>query len=297
MQLKDYWNLSGGSMSIQVEDLTYIYLKGTPFQKIALENINIKIENGEFIGIIGHTGSGKSTLVQHFNGLLKPTEGKVIVNGIDTAAKNLKELRKQVGLVFQYPEHQLFEENVYKDIAFGLKNYNTESDVIDKKVNKAIEIVGLDKSILNKSPFELSGGQKRRAAIAGVLAMEPEIIILDEPTAGLDPNGRNEVFDFIQRLYRDFGVTVILVSHNMEEVTRLVKRVIVINKGRVEMDGSVKEIFKDTQKLENMNLSAPQITYLMKKLKEELPTLDENIYTIEDAKSELLKQLKSLKGD
>jgi energy-coupling factor transport system ATP-binding protein len=284
-------------MSIQVEDLTYIYLKGTPFQKIALENINIKIENGEFIGIIGHTGSGKSTLVQHFNGLLKPTEGKVIVNGIDTAAKNLKELRKQVGLVFQYPEHQLFEENVYKDIAFGLKNYNTESDVIDKKVNKAIEIVGLDKSILNKSPFELSGGQKRRAAIAGVLAMEPEIIILDEPTAGLDPNGRNEVFDFIQRLYRDFGVTVILVSHNMEEVTRLVKRVIVINKGRVEMDGSVKEIFKDTQKLENMNLSAPQITYLMKKLKEELPTLDENIYTIEDAKSELLKQLKSLKGD
>ncbi len=284
-------------MSIRVEDLTYIYLKGTPFQKIALENINIKIENGEFIGIIGHTGSGKSTLVQHFNGLLKPTEGKVIVNGIDTAAKNLKELRKQVGLVFQYPEHQLFEENVYKDIAFGLKNYNTESDVIDKKVNKAIEIVGLDKSILNKSPFELSGGQKRRAAIAGVLAMEPEIIILDEPTAGLDPNGRNEVFDFIQRLYRDFGVTVILVSHNMEEVTRLVKRVIVINKGRVEMDGSVKEIFKDTQKLENMNLSAPQITYLMKKLKEELPTLDENIYTIEDAKSELLKQLKSLKGD
>jgi len=148
-------------MSIQVEDLTYIYLKGTPFQKIALENINIKIENGEFIGIIGHTGSGKSTLVQHFNGLLKPTEGKVIVNGIDTAAKNLKELRKQVGLVFQYPEHQLFEENVYKDIAFGLKNYNTESDVIDKKVNKAIEIVGLDKSILNKSPFELSGGQKK----------------------------------------------------------------------------------------------------------------------------------------
>ncbi len=297
MQLKDYWNLSGGSMSILVEDLTYIYLKGTPFQKIALENINIKIENGEFVGIIGHTGSGKSTLVQHFNGLLKPTGGKVIVNGIDTAAKNLKELRKQVGLVFQYPEHQLFEENVYKDIAFGLKNYNTESDVIDKKVNKAIEIVGLDKSILNKSPFELSGGQKRRAAIAGVLAMEPDIIILDEPTAGLDPNGRNEVFDFIQRLYRDFGVTVILVSHNMEEVTRLVKRVIVINKGRVEMDGSVKEIFKDTQKLENMNLSAPQITYLMKKLKEELPTLDENIYTIEDAKSELLKQLKSLKGD
>jgi len=284
-------------MSIQVEDLTYIYLKGTPFQKIALENINIKIENGEFIGIIGHTGSGKSTLVQHFNGLLKPTGGKVIVNGIDTAAKNLKELRKQVGLVFQYPEHQLFEENVYKDIAFGLKNYNTESDVIDKKVNKAIEIVGLDKSILNKSPFELSGGQKRRVAIAGVLAMEPEIIILDEPTAGLDPNGRNEVFDFIQRLYRDYGVTVILVSHNMEEVTRLVKRVIVINKGRVEMDGSVKEIFKDTQKLENMDLSAPQITYLMKKLKEELPTLDENIYTIEDAKSELLKQLKSLKGD
>jgi len=284
-------------MSILVEDLTYIYLKGTPFQKIALENINIKIENGEFIGIIGHTGSGKSTLVQHFNGLLKPTEGKVIVNGIDTAAKNLKELRKQVGLVFQYPEHQLFEENVYKDIAFGLKNYNMESDVIDKKVNKAIEIVGLDKSILNKSPFELSGGQKRRVAIAGVLAMEPEIIILDEPTAGLDPNGRNEVFDFIQRLYRDYGVTVILVSHNMEEVTRLVKRVIVINKGRVEMDGSVKEIFKDTQKLENMDLSAPQITYLMKKLKEELPTLDENIYTIEDAKSELLKQLKSLKGD
>ena len=284
-------------MSIEVKNLSYVYMKGTPFQRVALEDINIKIDKGEFVGIIGHTGSGKSTLVQHFNGLLKPTQGKVIVNGIDTSSKDLKELRKQVGIVFQYPEHQLFEESVYKDIAFGLKKFRMGSDITDEKINRAIEIVGLDKSILDKSPFELSGGQKRRVAIAGVLVMEPEIIVLDEPTAGLDPNGRNEIFHFIKRLYANYGVTVILVSHNMEEITRLVKRVIVINKGRVEMDGVVKDIFKDTKKLELMGLSAPQVTYLMKELKKVFPEIDDNIYTVEEAKMEILKQLKSHKGD
>ncbi|NSW91217.1 MAG: energy-coupling factor transporter ATPase [Firmicutes bacterium] len=284
-------------MSIKVINLSYVYMKGTPFQRMALDDINIEINKGEFVGIIGHTGSGKSTLVQHFNGLLKPTQGKVIVNGIDTSSKDLKELRKQVGIVFQYPEHQLFEETVYKDIAFGLRKFRMESNIIDKKINRAIEIVGLDKSILEKSPFELSGGQKRRVAIAGVLVMEPEIIVLDEPAAGLDPNGRNEIFHFIERLYRDFGVTVILVSHNMEEITRLVKRVIVMNKGRVEMDGCVKEIFKNTEKLEQLGLSAPQITYLMKKLKKVFPDIDDNIYTVKDAKMEILRHLKNFKGD
>lgn len=284
-------------MTIEVKNLSYTYMEGTPFERKALENINIKIEKGEFVGIIGHTGSGKSTLVQHFNGLLRPTAGKVIVNGIDTSSKGLKELRKQVGIVFQYPEHQLFEETVYKDIAFGLKKLGMESSIVDERINRVIETVGLDKSILQKSPFELSGGQKRRVAIAGVLVMEPEIIVLDEPAAGLDPSGRNEIFNFIKKLYKSYKVTVIIVSHNMEEIARLVNRVIVINKGKVEMDGTVKDIFKNTQKLESMGLSAPQVTYLMKELKKAFPSMDDNIYTVEEAKMEILRQLGRRGGD
>lgn len=284
-------------MSIKVENLSYAYMEGTPFEKMALENINIEIKKGEFVGIIGHTGSGKSTLVQHFNGLLKPTKGRVIINGIDTSGKDLKELRKQVGIVFQYPEHQLFEETVYKDISFGLKKIGMESKQIYEKVNKTLEIVGLSKDVLDKSPFELSGGQKRRVAIAGVLVMEPEIIILDEPAAGLDPNGRNEIFYFIKKLYERYGISVILVSHNMEEITRLVKRVIVMNKGRIEMDGYVKDIFKDTERLEQIGLSAPQITYLMKKLKKVFYDIDDNVYTIKDAKMEIMKYLKKSSGN
>lgn len=284
-------------MAIKVENLSYAYMEGTPFERKALENINIEIKKGEFVGIIGHTGSGKSTLIQHFNGLLKPTKGRVIINGIDTLGKDLKELRKQVGIVFQYPEHQLFEENVYKDISFGLKKIGMESTEIFDKVNKTLEIVGLNEDILDKSPFELSGGQKRRVAIAGVLVMEPEIIVLDEPAAGLDPKGRNEIFNFIQRLYENFGITVILVSHNMEEITRLVERVIVMNKGTIEMDGHVKDIFKDTERLEQLGLSAPQITYLMKRLKKAFRDIDDNVYTVKDAKKEIMRYLRKPAGD
>jgi len=283
--------------SIKAEKLSYIYMEGTPFERKALENINIEIKKGEFVGIIGHTGSGKSTLVQHFNGLLKPTKGRIIINGIDTLGKNLKELRKQVGIVFQYPEHQLFEETVYKDISFGLRKFGIGSREMDEKVNKALEIVGLNKNILDKSPFELSGGQKRRVAIAGVLVMEPEIIVLDEPAAGLDPNGRSEIFYFIQKLYENFGVTVILVSHNMEEITRLVERVIVMNKGKIEMDGNVKDIFKDTKRLEQLGLTAPQVTYLMKRLKRVFNDIDDNVYTVKDAKSEILRYLRKATGE
>ncbi len=279
-------------MAIVVENLSYIYLKGSPFERKALDNVNLVINQGEFVGIIGHTGSGKSTLIQHFNGILKPTSGKVIVDGIDTSNKGLKELRKKVGIVFQYPEQQLFEETVYKDIAFGLKQLNQSEDEIDKKIRKVIKIVGLNEDILEKSPFELSGGQKRRVAIAGILVMEPSILVLDEPAAGLDPKGRNDIFGFLQKLYNQTKITIIIVSHNMEEVAKIVNRVIVINKGKIAMDGSPREVFSNVSALENIGLSAPQITYLMKKLKKKIPDLRDDIFTVEEAKREILRYLK-----
>lgn len=278
-------------MSIIVENLSYIYMKGTPFEKPALDNINLDIGAGEFTGIIGHTGSGKSTLIQHFNGLLKPASGRVLINGMDTAGKNLKELRKHVGIVFQYPEHQLFEETVYKDIAFGLVKQGFSVDEIRSGVENAVNIVGLNREILEKSPFELSGGQKRRVAIAGVLAMKPQILILDEPTAGLDPRGREEIFGFIGNLHDSMGITIILVSHSMEDIARLVKRVIVMNKGRIYMDGLVADVFRDTEGLERIGLTAPQISYLMKRLKKAVPGIDDNIFTVSDAVNMLLKYL------
>ncbi len=279
-------------MSIEIENLSYIYMQGTPFEKIALHDINLKIGNNEFAGVIGHTGSGKSTLIQHLNGILKPTSGKVLINGMDTSGKNLKELRRQVGIVFQYPEHQLFEETVYKDIAFGLYKQNLSEDEVRSEILQVIESVGLDEDVLEKSPFELSGGQKRRVAIAGVLAMKPEILILDEPTAGLDPKGRDEIFNYITQIHRTLGITVILVSHSMEDIARLVDRVIVMNKGQIEMDGSVAEVFADIQRLENIGLSAPQVAYLMKNLKKLYPEIDDRAYTVADARDELLKYLK-----
>ena len=278
-------------MSILVENLSFLYMKGTPFEKAALKDINLNIADGEFLGVIGHTGSGKSTLIQHFNGLLKPSEGRVLINGMDTSGKNLKELRKHVGLVFQYPEHQLFEETVYKDIAFGLQKLGLSSEEIDTRIRETVKSVGLKEDILEKSPFELSGGQKRRVAIAGVLVMRPEILVLDEPTAGLDPKGRDEIFALISRLHAEMGITIILVSHSMEDVARLVNRVIVMNKGAVEMDGPPANIFKDIERLESIGLAAPQITYLMKKLKKSIPDINENIFTIADAKKEILKYL------
>ncbi|HEX3027758.1 MAG TPA: energy-coupling factor transporter ATPase [Clostridia bacterium] len=276
-------------MSIEVEGLTYVYMPGSPFEKIALKNINLHIEKGEFVGIIGHTGSGKSTLVQHFNGLLKATSGKVLINGNDVKGKNLKLLRNQVGMVFQYPEHQLFEETVYKDIAFGLQKQGLSSEEADIRVKEAIYSVGLGQEILDKSPFELSGGQKRRTAIAGVLAMKPEILVLDEPAAGLDPKGRDELFTLIRNLHRDAKLTVVLVSHSMEDTAKLVQKVIVMNEGKIEMSGNVTEVFRNAEKLEQIGLSAPEITYLFKKLKKSFSELSDEIFTVEDAKKEILR--------
>lgn len=278
-------------MSIKIENLYYTYMDGGPFEKIALQDINIEIRDGEFIGIIGHTGSGKSTLIQHLNGILKPTKGKVIINNINTQQKNLKELRSQVGIVFQYPEHQLFEETVKKDITFGLIKQGLSQEEIDKRVNQSLESVGLSDSILDKSPFDLSGGQKRRVAIAGVIAMMPKILVLDEPTAGLDPIGRDEIFGYIKKLHKDFNMTIILVSHSMEDVARLTDRVIVMNQGSVFMDKLSREVYAEPEALEKIGLSAPQITYLMKRLKKVFPNINENIITVDAAAEELVKQL------
>ena len=278
-------------MSIFVENLSYIYMKGTPFEKLALDNINLKIESGEFAGIIGHTGSGKSTLVQHFSGLLKPSSGRVLINETDTAGKNLKELRRHVGIVFQYPEHQLFEETVYKDNAFGLVKQRIPEEEIRSVILDTIKIVGLNEEILEKSPFELSGGQKRRVAIAGVLVMKPDILVLDEPTAGLDPSGRDEIFGFIKKMHETLGITILLVSHSMEDIAKLVKRVIVMNKGRIEMDGKVSDIFNQPEALERIGLSSPQISYLMKRLNKVLPDINDNVFTVKDARDVLVGYL------
>jgi energy-coupling factor transport system ATP-binding protein len=276
-------------MSIVVQNLSHVYMEGSPYEKTALCNINLKIDAGEFVGIIGHTGSGKSTLVQHFNGLLKPSSGKVYINGMDTSAKNLKELRKHVGMVFQYPEHQLFEETVYKDISFGLIKQGIMPEEIENRIRETIGLVGLEEYILQKSPFELSGGQKRRVAISGILVMNPKILILDEPTAGLDPKGRDEIFKIISDYRRESGATVILISHSMEEVARLVERIIVMNNGSIEMDGLPEDIFKNSEALESMGLTVPQITYLLKKLKKYVPEINDNIFTVKEAKEEILK--------
>ncbi len=279
-------------MPINIEGLKFTYSNGGPFEKNALHDINIDIQDGEFIGIIGHTGSGKSTLIQHLNGILKPTVGRVIINGIDTKQKDLKELRRQVGIVFQYPEHQLIEDTVKKDISFGLLKQGLSDEEIQQRVISALHSVGLDESILEKSPFELSGGQKRRVAIAGVVAMMPKILVLDEPTAGLDPSGRDEIFGYIKELHRDFNMTVILVSHSMEDIAKLADRVIVMNEGTVYMDKPSGEVYTQPDQLEKIGLSAPQITYLMKRLKTILPDIDENIFTVEAAVKELQKHLK-----
>lgn len=282
-------------MIIQLEDLNYVYNPNTPFEKVALDNIKLNIMKGEFIGLIGHTGSGKSTLVQHLNGLMKPTSGSIIVDGIDILSKDadLKQIRQKVGLVFQYPEHQLFEETVYKDIAFGPKNLGLDDDEIHKRVKRSMELVGLDFNTLkDRSPFDLSGGQKRRVAIAGVLAMKPEVLVLDEPTAGLDPRGRDEILGKIKTLYEEEGITIILVSHSMEEIARLVNKIVVMDKGKIAMEGSTREIFQRVEELEKLNLGIPQITSFMRKYKSMGNDIRDDILTVEEAKDELLSYLR-----
>lgn len=271
-------------MPIETKGLTYIYGKNTPYEKTALKDINLTIEDGQFIGLIGHTGSGKSTLIQHFNALLAPTEGKVLVGGLDLGDKgtNKKEIRQKVGLVFQYPEHQLFEMTIYKDVAFGPKNLGLTKDEVDQRVVEALQLVGLTEKDYEKSPFELSGGQKRRVAIAGVIAMKPDVLVLDEPTAGLDPRGREEILSQIKELHSKTGMTVVLVSHSMEDVARYVQRLIVMGSGQVQLDGSPKEVFRHVDQLEQMGLGVPQVTYLTKKLKEKGIAIPTDLITIEE---------------
>lgn len=283
-------------MIIKLENVNYVYNPNTPFEQKALDNINLTINEKDFIGLIGHTGSGKSTLVQHLNGLIKPTSGRVIVDGIDTKAANgdLLKVRQKVGLVFQYPEHQLFEETVYKDIAFGPSNLGLNEDEIYNRVKTAMELVGLDfEKLKDRSPFELSGGQKRRVAIAGVLAMEPKVLVLDEPTAGLDPRGRDEILGRIKKLYEEKNITIILVSHSMEDIAKLVNRIVVMHRGRIVMDGETKEVFKQVEKLEQIGLGIPQITSFMRKFKEKGNPVDDTIVTVEEAKKELIRFLRS----
>lgn len=282
-------------MSIKVNKLTHIYMPKTPFEKRALNNVSVEIEQGEFVALIGHTGSGKSTLIQHLNGLLEASSGEIIVDGTNITAKGAKlsEIRKKVGLVFQYPEYQLFEETIEKDIAFGPRNLALGEEEIHKRVIKAMNMVGLDYEIYkDKSPFELSGGQKRRVAIAGVVAMEPKVLILDEPTAGLDPKGRDEILVQIQKLHKEYGMTIVLVSHSMEDVAKVANRVIVMNSGEIILDGEPKEVFKESEVLESVGLAVPQVTYLIKALIEKGFKVDKDIFTIDQAKEDLIKILR-----
>lgn len=282
-------------MTIKIDNITFIYNQNTPFESKALDSVNLEIKEGEFIGLIGHTGSGKSTLIQHLNGLIKPTSGKIEVGGIDITSKgtSLKAIRQKVGLVFQYPEHQLFEETVYKDIAFGPQNLGLTEKEVDERVREAMELVGLDfESVNNRSPFELSGGQKRRVAIAGVLAMKPEVLILDEPTAGLDPKGRDDILGQIQSLYQKNKMTIILVSHSMEDIARLVNRIIVMYKGKIAITGTPREVFERAEELESLGLGAPQITYFMKAFKSKGHDIREDVLTVNEAKEEILKYLR-----
>lgn len=285
-------------MGIKIKHLEYIYMQGSPFEKKALTDINLEISDGEFVGLIGHTGSGKSTLIQHLNGLLKPQAGEIEVNGKNTLQKgvDLKELRREVGLVFQYPEHQIFEETVYKDVAFGPKNMGLTEQEIDERVKEAMSYVGLDESFCELSPFELSGGQKRRVAIAGVLAMRPGTLILDEPAAGLDPAGREEILTQVRALYLQSKMTVILVSHSMEDVARIAGRIIVMNQGTIAMDGKVAEVFSRAEELRAMGLDVPQVSSLVAELRRRGVKLSADIYTIEKAKAAIMLLAKEKRG-
>ncbi|MBE5977419.1 MAG: energy-coupling factor transporter ATPase [Paenibacillaceae bacterium] len=280
-------------MAIKAEHINYVYGKGTAFEQHALKDVNLEIESGEFVGLIGHTGSGKSTLIQHLNGLLRATDGKLYYNGrnIYEEGYDMRALRSHVGLVFQYPEHQLFEIDVFTDVCFGPKNQGLNKEEAAKRAKEALTMVGLDESYYKRSPFELSGGQKRRVAIAGVLAMNPDILILDEPTAGLDPKGRDEILDQIKRLHEERNMTIILVSHSMEDVARYVDRILVMNHGEKVFDDTPKEVFQHYKELEAMGLAAPEITYVVQTLKSHGVPIDTSITTIEEARDEIIRLL------
>ncbi len=277
---------------IEINNLSHVYSPGLPFEKKAVDDISLKIEENEFIGLIGHTGSGKSTFIQHLNGLLKPSSGEIIIDGtrVDKSGSNLTDLRKKVGLVFQYPEYQLFEETIERDIAFGPRNLDISEEEVHERVKASMESVGLDyETYKDKSPFELSGGLKRRVAIAGVLAMEPKVLILDEPTAGLDPRGRDEILSEIKNIHENRKMTVILVSHSMEDVAKIAERIIVFDKGKVFLDGEPREIFRNEDKLLGVGLGIPQITSLMRTLKKKGLDINEDAITVEEAKESLKK--------
>lgn len=281
-------------MDISFKNVSYIYGEKTPFEKLALDNVSFEIKKGEFVGIIGHTGSGKSTLIQHFNGLLKPKSGNVIIGNENTKDKNFvkSKIRYKIGLVFQYPEYQLFEETIEKDIAFGPKNMGLDDKEITKRVKDAMKVVGLDyETKKDKSPFEISGGQKRRVAIAGILAMKPEILILDEPTAGLDPKGRDELFSQIRKLYEESNITVVLISHSMEDVAKLVNRIIVMKDGKIHFDKLTREAFSDVSDLKSVGLDVPQITELMDNMRKKGYDFSENILTVEEAHKEIKREM------
>ena len=278
-------------MSIKLEHVNYIYGEGTAYEKHALKNINLEIPDGQFLGIIGHTGSGKSTLIQHLNGLIKATSGVIYYSGENIYAEgySMKELRSHVGLVFQYPEYQLFEADVLSDVCFGPKNLGLSEEEVKMRSLEALHQVGLKEKYYDKSPFDLSGGQKRRVAIAGILAMHPEVLILDEPTAGLDPKGRNDILDQIAKLHKEQGITVILVSHSMEDVAKYVDRIIVMDHGCMKFDGEPKKVFEHYKELESIGLSAPQVTYVMQDLKEKGFDVDVHAITVEEAKQSILQ--------
>jgi energy-coupling factor transport system ATP-binding protein len=279
-------------MSIVLQDVSYVYMKGTPYERAALKNINLTVERGEFVGIIGHTGSGKSTLVQHMNALLRPTSGKVMVDGVELAAKGeaARKARRKVGMVFQYPEHQLFEETVYDDVAFGPRNLGLEPQEVEDRVRRAMAFVGLDYAdFAKRSPFRLSGGQMRRVAIAGVIALAPDYLVLDEPSAGLDPRGRDEIFAEVVRLHESTGMTVILISHNMEEVARLVKRLVVMHQGEISLDGPPRTVFRDRQAaLTAAGLDVPAVTALLATLARRGLAVNPAALTAEEATGSIL---------
>ena len=277
-------------MSIKIEHLNYIYSQGTAYEKQALTDINLELPAGQFAGIIGHTGSGKSTLIQHLNGLVRATSGTIYYNGENIYAEgfSMKELRSKVGLVFQYPEYQLFEVDVFTDVCFGPKNLGLPKDEVEARAREALQQVGLKEKYYKKSPFALSGGQKRRAAIAGILAMQPEVLILDEPTAGLDPRGRDNILDQIAQLHEERGITVVLVSHSMEDIAKYVERIIVMQKGHVRFDDEPRKVFEHYQELEQIGLAAPQVTYVMQELKKRGMQVDTSAMTVEEARASIL---------